>query len=840
LSRRNALGIAGVLGMGLVVARGAPGLGAQSVPENAELVWVQPGGPVELVSNRMRAGFLMAPLVIPGTRYLGRQPLSGLDPALQAELQKAGAGQPRRFAVPGGVVVAQILPTAPALLGRTDYQQDPSRVGSKPALNPTNSELLTSEIDVDSNDLGAVCEGKKAFVADEVAAARNAVAALPKTAPLPETMSAYARLGGALSFVGDFPGAIQAFSTIASRLEDLPPSPMKTARLAMAREALGILNLRRGEIENCVMHHNREMCLFPLSPEARHTVGDGARQAVDSFTRSLELDPANLEVRWLLNVAAMTLGTYPDGVPDALRIGPAAFHSGSDLGRFWDVAVPAGFGRADNAGGTVADDFDNDGLIDIVESSRDPCEPLRLFRNRGDGTFEDRTQAAGLAGQLGGLNVTQTDYNNDGWLDLFVMRGGWETAVRNSLLRNNGDGTFTDVTTAAGLGGLVHRTHTAVWADFDNDGYLDVFVGHELSFSQLFRNRGDGTFEDVTERAGLRFRSLTKGAAWGDIDNDGLPDLYVSNFGERNLLFHNLGNGRFEEVAKERGVSEPSFSFTTWFFDYDNDGWMDLLVVTDVPTLEEQPREYLGLPPLGETMRVYHNRGDGTFEDATRALGLARAIPTMGAGFGDLDNDGYLDFYLGTGAPSYAMLIPNRMFHNEHGRAFVDVTESTGTGHLQKGHGVAFADLDNDGDEDVFINIGGAFPGDKYQDALFENPGHGNDWIALHLVGTKTNRAAIGARVRVVLDEGGREAQRVRWVGYGSSFGSSPLLQHIGLGHNARLKRIEIDWPTSHTHQVVQGVPINAFVEVVEGKSGFRRLERKRFTLGGEERRANP
>ena len=154
-------------------------------------------------------------------------------------------------------------------------------------------------------------------------------------------------------------------------------------------------------------------------------------------------------------------------------------------------------------------------------SSRDPCEPLRLYRNRGDGTFEDVSERAGLADQLGGLNLIQTDFDNDGRLDIFVMRGGWETAVRNSLLRNNGDLTFTDVTERAGLGGPAHRTHSVAWADFDNDGWLDVFVGHEFSWSQLFRNRGDGTFEDVTERAGLRFRSLTKGVVAGDIDNDG-------------------------------------------------------------------------------------------------------------------------------------------------------------------------------------------------------------------------------------------------------------------------------------------------------------------------------
>ncbi len=807
---------------------------ARSEPPGAfaELVHVDAGGPVAHVQARMHAGFLMAQLQIPGARFVGRVPLSDLDAALAAELESAGVGRPIARPAPGGTLVAQLQSSAPAHLGESEYRQDPARIGSRPAFSPTNADLLTLDVPVDANDLAAVCEAKTRMLSDEIAAARAATEALSDSTPLPEVLSAYARLGGALSMTPDMAGAIRAFSTLGDRLV-ANPSPATSAPLRMALAALGILNLRRGELENCVMHHNREMCLFPLSRAARHQSGDGARQAFAYFSKLLELEPENLEIRWLLNVAAMTLGNYPEGVPERLRIGPEAFASAEDPGRFWDVAGPAGVARTDNAGGTIADDFDGDGLVDLALSSRDPCEPLRLYRNRGDGTFEDATERAGLLGQLGSLNLVQTDYDNDGWTDIFVLRGGWETAVRNSLLRNNGDLTFTDVTERAGLGGPAHRTHSAAWADFDNDGWLDVFVGHEFSWSQLFRNRGDGRFEDVTDRAGLRFRSLTKGTVAGDIDNDGWQDLYVSNFGERNLLFRNLGGGRFQEVARERGVAEPYFSFTTWFFDYDNDGWLDLLVVTDVPTVEEQAREYLGLPQPGETLRVYRNRGDGSFEDATRALGLAKVIPTMGANFGDIDNDGFLDFYLGTGAPSYATLMPNRLFRNRGGRGFVDVTQSSGTGHLQKGHGVAFADFDNDGDDDIFASLGGAFLGDKYQDALFENPGHGASWLSVRLVGTKTNRAAIGARLRLLVEEGGQEAWRTRWVTSGGSFGASPLMQHIGVGRGSRLKRVEIDWPGARAPQVLTGVPLDSWIEVVEGQTRFKKLSRPRFRLGG-------
>ncbi len=826
----SALSALGLLLLGGVVAT-RPARG-QAPAELAQLVLLEPNGPVEHVTRRMQAGFLMAQLNIAGARPLGHVPVADLDPELRAELTRAGLGRPVTRPAPGGTMVAQLVSTAEAQLGATEYRQEVAKIGSRPAFSPTNADLLTLDVPVDSNDLVAVCDANKRMLAAELAAARAAAAAVPPGATLPEVTHAYARLGGVLSFGGDMAGAIRAFETIGERMV-ADPQAMAAGRLGNVLAALGILNLRRGEIDNCVMHHNREMCLFPLSRAARHLQGDGARQAVVYFTKQLELEPDNLEVRWLLNVAAMTAGSYPEAVPERFRIGPGTFQSAEDPGRFWDVAAPAGLSRSDNAGGTIADDFDGDGLFDLVVSSRDPCEPLRAYRNRGDGRFDDVTERAGLASQLGGLNLVQTDYDNDGRTDVFVMRGGWEVATRNSLLRNDGDFTFRDVTERAGLAGPARRTHSAAWADFDGDGWLDVFLGHEFSWSRLMRNRGDGTFEDVSERAGIRFRSLTKAVVAGDFDNDGWQDVYVSNFGERNLLFRNLGQGRFEEVARERGVSEPYYSFTSWFFDYDNDGWLDLLVVTDVPTAEEQAREYLGLPQPGETLRVFHNRGDGTFEDATRALGLARVIPTMGANFGDIDNDGWLDVYLGTGAPSYATLLPNRMFRNREGRGFVDVTQATGTGHLQKGHGVAFADFDNDGDDDLFASLGGAFPGDKYPDALFENPGHGASWLGIRLVGRRSNRAAIGARLRVVVDEAGRETQRTRSVTSGGSFGASPLAQHVGLGRGARAKRVEIEWPGTRATQTLTGVPTNAWIEVVEGEPRFKKLARAGFKLGG-------
>jgi hypothetical protein len=205
----------------------------------------------------------------------------------------------------------------------------------------------------------------------------------------------------------------------------------------------------------------------------------------------------------------------------------------------------------------------------------------------------------------------------------------------------------------------------------------------------------------------------------------------------------------------------------------------------------------------------------------------------MGSNFGDIDNDGYLDIYLGTGNPSYGSVLPNVMFHNKEGKFFTDVTATTGTGELHKGHGVAFADIDRDGDEDLLTETGGAVPGDAHAFRLFENPGNGNDWINLKLVGVKSNRSAIGARIKVSLENGGTRRSIYRTVGSGGSFGASPLEQHIGLGKSARILDLEIWWPASNTRQHFANVTSNQFVEIQEFEKTYKRLERKAVHLGG-------
>jgi hypothetical protein len=211
----------------------------------------------------------------------------------------------------------------------------------------------------------------------------------------------------------------------------------------------------------------------------------------------------------------------------------------------------------------------------------------------------------------------------------------------------------------------------------------------------------------------------------------------------------------------------------------------------------------------------------------------------MGANFGDIDNDGFLDIYMGTGNPSYGSLMPNVLLRNKEGKFFVDVTMSSGTGEWHKGHGVAFADLDNDGDEDIVAEIGGATLGDKHTMRVFENPGNHNDWISLKLVGVKTNRAAIGARIKVTVENKGRGSRSIyRSIGSGGSFGASPLEQHIGLGSDARIMNLEIWWPVSNTRQHFSNVEKNQALKITEFSSDLTRIERTTYRLGGAKREA--
>lgn len=608
---------------------------------------------------------------------------------------------------------------------------------------------------------------------------------------------------------------------------------------------LGIAFLRWGETQNCAINPSAASCILPLRGDAIHQLPDGSRQAISAFSEVLaRTDPdsmIHLRARWLLNVAYMTIGGYPEHVPARYLIPPSAFEPEAQLPRFENIAPALGLDLFDMAGSVIADDFDNDGYLDLVVSTWGPEGQLRFFRNNQDGTFVDRTGQAGLTGLYGGLNLMQADYDNDGHLDILVLRGAWLGAQGrhpNSLLRNNGNGTFTDVTFEAGLGGVHYPTQTAAWADFDGNGYLDLYIGNESSDAlrapgQLFRNNGDGTFTDVAAAAGVENFRFAKGVVWGDFDDDGRPDLYVSNLGAPNRLFRNNGDGTFTDVAGPLGVAGPEASFAAWFWDVDNDGVLDLFVSAYDADIADLAARALGLPSTAETARLYRGLGAGRFEDVSERYGIARPSAPMGVNVGDLDGDGYLDFYLGTGYPDYQNLMPNVMFLNRQGAGFADVSTAGGFAHLQKGHGIAFADFDNDGDLDVYEQMGGAFPGDRARNVLYENPGFGNRWLAVKLTGVRSNRSAIGARIRAEFVDTGTRRAIYRHVGSGGSFGANPLRQTLGLGQATIVDVLEIHWPATGLTQTFRDVPINRTIEVIEAESSYRPIALKVLQLKG-------
>ena len=594
--------------------------------------------------------------------------------------------------------------------------------------------------------------------------------------------------------------------------------------------SLGVAALRKAEDDNCVNCRLGESCILPIVENGVHQNRAGSEAAVVYLKRSLDLNPDNPGAVWLLNLAAMTLGGYPDLVPEPFRVPESRFEGSTSVRRFDNIASSVGLGTVSLAGGAIADDFDNDGFVDVMVSDWHPKGQLRLFRNTGNGDFQERTKSAGLTGITGGLNLVQTDFDNDGDIDVLVLRGGWLSRESDggqhpcSLLRNDVT-KFVDVTFAVGLGDQNRPTQSGSWADYDNDGDLDLFLANENAASQLFQNNGHGFFVDVAPTAGVTNDGYAKGCTWGDFDGDRYPDLYVSNLNAENRLYRNNGNGTFTDVADQLGVERPLKSFPVWFWDYNNDGNLDLYVSSYTTGVKDIGNEFTGkADPTPDCLY----RGDGKgFQNVSAEMGVVQETQPMGCNFGDLDNDGFLDFYLATGYPEFAGLMPNLMFRNQGGKSFADVTYAGGFGHLQKGHGVAFADFDHDGDQDVFTEMGGWYEADVFQNALFNNPGNSNHWIKVKLVGQQTNRAAIGARICLKLSESNDHKERTiyRWVTHGSSFGANPLRQEIGLGSNDRIKLIEIYWPTSDTTQTFQDVTANQCLEITEGSDILKQVD---------------
>ncbi len=704
--------------------------------------------------------------------------------------------------------------------------------GNRPAAGPV-SATATSMISVLETVRKKMYDRKNAFCAEAKLAYADSI--LQATQDPAQKVNMMFYKAAALLEFGDEAKSVAIYEDIIARAN------LDTKSKNQVLLSLGTAYLRLAERNNCVVNHTVEACILPIQGSGVHQSREGAQKAFDTFQAILKTDPTNLDARWLLNIAAMTLGEYPKKLDRAMLIPGLDARDANPIKPFSDVAPSLGLATNNRSGGSVVDDFDNDGYLDVVTSAWALDDPMHYFHNNGDGTFTDLSAASGLQAITGGLNLTQADYNNDGHLDILVLRGAWQGMIGfgeqpNSLLRNNGNGTFTDVTIEAGMLSY-HPTQTATWNDFNNDGWLDVLIANESTGPdavhpcELYINNQNGTFTNIVTPTNLQIIGFFKGVTSGDFDNDGWPDLFFSNLAGQKLLLRNRGvRGApvaFDDVSKQAGFGTATAStFTTWFWDYDNDGWLDIFACNY--DFERALSHYAAKEALQPSANMagkpyfYHNNHDGTFTDVTASMNANKTVFAMGGNFGDIDNDGWLDMYLGTGNPDYKSIIPNKMFRNVGGKSFTDVTTSARVGNLQKGHGVSLADIDNDGDQDIHIDMGGAYRGDAYHSALYLNPGQNkNHWINIKLVGKSSNRSAVGVKVLLTFQEKGKTRQIYREVNSGGNFGCSPLRREIGVGAATSIDEVRITWPTSGRVQVLKNVQVDQFIRITEGQDGF-------------------
>ena len=532
--------------------------------------------------------------------------------------------------------------------------------------------------------------------------------------------------------------------------------------------------------------------------------------AVEAYKDAIDvLSPASPLIatrKWNLRVAYRELrGDYPGDLEDKYRLSPIEALRDSPV-LFSDVAHAAGVARTDRGRGCAWGDFNGDGALDLFTVGIQVSHSL--FINRTGGDFVDMTAESGLMDSRGGWAALAGDYDNDSDLDLFVTRDAWEGTATNSLYRNRGDATFVDAWSDAAPV-LADDSFIAAWGDYDADGYLDLYVANGVTGSgignQLFHNTGDGKFIDVASYARVADAGKTLGVAWGDYDNDGDLDLYTTDVAGPNNLYRNEGTGIFADVSARAGVRAPrDGAYVSIFFDADNDGDLDLFVSAMAHYEDIVRSKISGVATRNNRPHMYENRGNGTFFDRAEKKGLSRSVGAMGAGIGDIDYDGQIDLYLANGGPIMPRFEPDNLYHNKGG-VFYDIAEEAAVANTGKGHGVAFADYDNDGDLDIHVGYGGHYPGDSTPNALYRNEGHSNNWLELNLERVGTRVEAIGAALTVY---DGSDSLRMHVSG-GHGFGSTnSAAVEIGLGSRSQIDRVRIDWSVG-TDTVTETIKAN-------------------------------
>ncbi|HHT9136342.1 MAG TPA: CRTAC1 family protein [Candidatus Wunengus sp. YC60] len=473
---------------------------------------------------------------------------------------------------------------------------------------------------------------------------------------------------------------------------------------------------------------------------------------------------------------------------------------------FTDVTVTASVGNTARGMGAAWGDYNNDGLLDVYVSNYK--DENILYKNNGDGTFYDDTDAANVGNTDASTDIAWGDYNNDGFLDLFLVNDvapGY--GAKKVLYKNNGDGTFANVAKTAGIENTAFGMGVA-WADYDNDGYLDVYVTNNAHAmicdgqpNKLFRNKKDGTFEDITDAAGVGDLGNGMGVAWCDYDNDGYQDFYVLNFDNSNfsppentpsILYKNNGDGTFTRVTDSAGAKNSLGGFGVAWGDYNNDGYMDVFIANLKDILASAKNV------------LFKNNGNGTFSDVTDTAGVGDEEESTEVTWVDYDNDGDLDLHVvngGIGASQACVL-----YRNNGDETFTDVVGEASIRYVGHAEGASWGDYDNDGDMDLYlVNYG-------EPNVLYQNNGNDNHWIIIKPVGTISNKAGIGARIKVTT---GTKTQ-IREVDGGSGFCSQDSLWvHFGLGSAETIDTLEIKWPGGKV-QTLFNESTNKILEIKE------------------------
>lgn len=556
--------------------------------------------------------------------------------------------------------------------------------------------------------------------------------------------------------------------------------------------------------------------------------GDGipyARQACED-------NPQDIRYRWMLRALTLHSGQLEKTIQESFRLNvppaaPATF-------QFSDVTTSSGTGRLALGRGAAWGDFDNDGSDDILVGAE--RAPFRLLRNRKDGTFEDVAGNMGLVDPEGlGCYAAQfVDYDNDGFQDIFLTSNGWGGGGRLFLFHNDSGKRFRDSTRAAGLAEPVNAFGSA-WADYDNDGLVDLAVAAGIidpaagDRIRLYHNEGNGKFREVGEQAGLTQRARWISVCWGDYDGDGRQDLLATSYDAGPFLFRNLGHGRFEDVTSRCGIRNLKHAYTCEFLDFDNDGKLDIFVSTypegDYKTMIES-KVSRSVVDHSQHQLLFRNNGDGTFRNVTADASVTGWYGAMSSQTGDLDNDGFDEILLGTGNPALDWCEPKVILHNNGKSQFTDVAESSKLVHFGMLHGMALADYDDTGNLSLFGSFGGFYWGSRETSRLYRNSGSGNLSLEIRLVGTRSNRDAIGAKLTALAGQ----HTIYKWVSGGCGFGSgNSRCVHLGLGQEKQVKHLHIDWP-SGLRQSFHFVEAGQRIEITEGQNHWRTLVR--FPVG--------